>query len=148
MMKLTQHKTTGGARWAVDGQWLPESFTLELLLELPRDRMAGFLNALPRMGDAKGPLLAPLQAMQEVWASGVTYLRSRDARESESDTGDIYMKVYKAERPELFYKAMGWRVVAHEAPIRVRRDSTWNVPEPELTLVINSVLGSGRFLRG
>ena len=66
----------------------------------------------PEWVTQKDPLLAPLQAMQEVWASGVTYLRSRDARESESDTGDIYMKVYKAERPELFYKAMGWRVVA------------------------------------
>ena len=84
--------------------------------------------------------MAPLEPSQEVWASGVTYLRSRDARESESDTGDIYMKVYRAKRPELFYKALGWRVVANGEPIRVRKDSTWDVPEPELTLVINSAL--------
>lgn len=147
-MKLTQHKTPGGARWAADGQWLPTSFSLDLLLELPRDRIAGFLDALPRLGDADGPLLPPLQPMQEVWASGVTYLRSRDAREAESDTGDIYMKVYNAERPELFFKALGWRVVAHEAPIKVRKDSAWDVPEPELTLVINSALEVVGFCAG
>ncbi len=139
-MKLTQHKTPCGARWAADGQWLPTRFSLEMLLELPREGIAGFLDALPRMGDAEGPLLAPLQPMQEVWASGVTYLRSRNAREAESDTGDIYMKVYNAERPELFYKALGWRVVAAGEPIHIRKDSTWDVPEPELTLVINSAL--------
>ena len=139
-MKLTRHKTAEGARWAADGQWLPPSFSLELLLELPRESISGFLDALPRAGDAEGTPLAPLEPMQEVWASGVTYLRSRDAREAESDTGDIYMKVYRAERPELFYKALGWRVIAPEEPIRVRKDSTWDVPEPELILVINSTL--------
>jgi 2-dehydro-3-deoxy-D-arabinonate dehydratase len=139
-MKLTRHKTHNGARWAVDGQWLPMTFTLELFLELPRERLPDFLDALPRMGPAEGPLLPPLESMQEVWASGVTYLRSRDAREAESDTGDIYMKVYTAERPELFFKALGWRVVATGEPIHIRPDSAWDVPEPELTLVINSAL--------
>jgi 2-dehydro-3-deoxy-D-arabinonate dehydratase len=98
------------------------------------------MDALPKLGAARGGLLPPIEATQEVWASGVTYLRSRDAREAESDTGDIYMKVYRAERPELFYKALGWRVVAAGESIRVRKDSTWDVPEPELTLVINSGL--------
>src|SRR6202012_558701 len=85
-------------------------------------------------------LLAPV-GMQEVWAAGVTYLRSRDARMEESkDSGgaDFYDKVYAAERPELFLKAQGHRVVAHGAAVYIRRDSSWNVPEPELTLFINS----------
>jgi 2-dehydro-3-deoxy-D-arabinonate dehydratase len=139
-MKLTRHQTKNGSRWAVDGQWLPTTFSLDILLELPREKIREIFGALPRMGKAEGKILPPLEAMHEVWASGVTYLRSRDAREAESDTGDIYMKVYLAERPELFYKASGWRVIAPGDPIRIRMDSTWDVPEPELTLVINSSL--------
>ena len=78
---------------------------------------------------------------QEVWAAGVTYLRSRDARMEESkDAGgaDFYSKVYNAERPELFFKALPHRVAAPGAEVLIRRDSKWNVPEPELTLFINS----------
>lgn len=78
---------------------------------------------------------------QEVWAAGVTYLRSRDARMEESrDSGgaDFYSKVYNAERPELFFKAFAHRVAAHKEKVFIRRDSKWNVPEPELTLFINS----------
>jgi 2-dehydro-3-deoxy-D-arabinonate dehydratase len=84
-----------------------------------------------------GALLAPLEATQEVWAAGVTYQRSREARRAESDVGDVYDRVYAAARPELFFKSIGWRVVAHQQPLRIRADSAWNVPEPELTLVIN-----------
>ena len=83
---------------------------------------------------------APL-GRQEVWAAGVTYLRSRDARMDESkDAGgaDFYSKVYNAERPELFFKALPHRVAAHNEQVYIRRDSNWNVPEPELTLFINS----------
>ena len=78
---------------------------------------------------------------QEVWAAGVTYLRSRDARMEESkDSGgaDFYSKVYHAERPELFFKALPHRVAAHKEKVFIREDSKWNVPEPELTLFINS----------
>jgi 2-dehydro-3-deoxy-D-arabinonate dehydratase len=78
---------------------------------------------------------------QEVWAAGVTYLRSRDARMDESkDSGgaDFYSKVYHAERPELFFKALPHRVAAHKEKVYIRKDSNWNVPEPELTLFINS----------
>lgn len=85
-------------------------------------------------------LLAPIGA-QEVWAAGVTYLRSRDARMEESkDSGgaSFYDKVYEAERPELFFKAHPHRVAAHGEDVYIRRDSTWNVPEPELTLFIDS----------
>lgn len=78
---------------------------------------------------------------QEVWAAGVTYFRSRTARmeESEDSGGDrFYDLVYEAERPELFFKATAPRVRGHLDKIRVRADSTWDVPEPELTLAINS----------
>ena len=88
-------------------------------------------------------LQAPI-GKQEVWAAGVTYLRSRDARMEESKTSggaDFYDKVYAAERPELFFKSMPHRVAAHNGEVYIRKDSTWNVPEPELTLYINS---SGR----
>jgi 2-dehydro-3-deoxy-D-arabinonate dehydratase len=86
-------------------------------------------------------LMAPIGSEQEVWAAGVTYLRSRDARMEESaETGgaSFYDKVYAAERPELFFKALPHRVAAHEEDVYIRRDSTWDVPEPELTLFINS----------
>ena len=93
----------------------------------------------------KTVLLAPI-GRQEVWASGVTYLRSRDARMEESrksagDTGGgsaFYDRVYDAERPELFFKSTPERVVGPGANVRIRADSTWNVPEPELTLFITS----------
>ncbi len=78
---------------------------------------------------------------QEVWASGVTYLRSRDARmeeSKESGAADVYQKVYDAERPELFFKSLPARVVGSGDQVFIRKDSTWNVPEPELTLFINS----------
>jgi 2-dehydro-3-deoxy-D-arabinonate dehydratase len=84
-------------------------------------------------------LMAPIGA-QEVWAAGVTYLRSRDARMEESkDSGGatFYDKVYEAERPELFFKSQPHRVASHGEDVYIRRDSTWNVPEPELTLFID-----------
>ncbi len=78
---------------------------------------------------------------QEIWAAGVTYYRSREARmeESEQAGGDVfYNKVYEAERPELFFKATPARTRGHGAKIGIRQDSTWDVPEPELTLAINA----------
>ena len=140
-MLLTRHESLdggGGARWALDGQLLPPQFGLDLALQLPRANLADFLRALPRGGAPAGKLLAPLEPGHEVWAAGVTYLRSREAREAESSVKDVYARVYDARRPELFFKAIGWRVVGHEQPIRVRADSRWNVPEPELVLVINA----------
>lgn len=88
----------------------------------------------------RNQILAPIVS-QEVWASGVTYLRSREARMEESKDsggGDFYAKVYDAERPELFFKATAARTVGHGAEVLIRRDSKWNVPEPELTLCISS----------
>jgi 2-dehydro-3-deoxy-D-arabinonate dehydratase len=87
-----------------------------------------------------GNLLAPI-GNQEVWAAGVTYLKSRDARmeeSKESGASDVYSKVYDADRPELFFKALPHRVSAPGEAVYIRKDSTWNVPEPELTLYINS----------
>jgi 2-dehydro-3-deoxy-D-arabinonate dehydratase len=86
-------------------------------------------------------LLAPIGPRQEVWAAGVTWLRSRDARMEESAASGgatFYDKVYDAERPELFFKSQPHRVAAHGEDVYIRRDSTWNVPEPELALFINS----------
>jgi 2-dehydro-3-deoxy-D-arabinonate dehydratase len=85
------------------------------------------------------PLLAPI-GNQEVWASGVTYHSSRRARIAESKDaggGDFYDRVYTAERPELFFKAVALKVAGPDSLVKIRRDATWSVPEPELTLVIN-----------
>ncbi len=85
-------------------------------------------------------ILAPI-GTQEVWAAGVTYLRSKVARMEESGQSGgatFYDKVYDAERPELFFKANAHRTVGTNEYVRIRKDSTWDVPEPELTLVVNS----------
>lgn len=85
-------------------------------------------------------ILAPIEN-QEIWASGVTYMRSREARMEESqDSGgaDFYAKVYEAERPELFFKSTAARCVGTGEKVRIRKDSKWNVPEPELTLLITT----------
>src|SRR3954466_9113248 len=89
---------------------------------------------------APAALRAPI-GTQEVWAAGVTYFRSRTARMEEAKAGgggDFYERVYSAPRPELFFKATARRVVGPEQPVRVRSDSRWSVPEPELALVINA----------
>ena len=86
------------------------------------------------------PSLLPPIGGQEVWASGVTYYKSREARMDESKDaggGDFYDRVYYADRPELFMKALPHRVVGHGQKVKIRGDSQWNVPEPELTLMIN-----------
>jgi 2-dehydro-3-deoxy-D-arabinonate dehydratase len=83
---------------------------------------------------------APIQS-QELWAAGVTYLKSKEERQEESKSaggGDFYKRVYEAERPELFFKGNRCRIVNPGGKVRIRKDSNWNVPEPELTLVITS----------
>ncbi|MEZ2339014.1 fumarylacetoacetate hydrolase family protein [Mucilaginibacter sp. RCC_168] len=115
-----------------------------------RDDLAGYLqlistdttpiNAEVKNEHLNGKILPPIGS-QEVWAAGVTYLKSRDARmeESESSGGaSLYDKVYDAPRPELFFKAIAQRVSGTGAEVYIRKDSEWNVPEPELTLFINS----------
>ncbi|MGB6429835.1 MAG: fumarylacetoacetate hydrolase family protein [Candidatus Acidiferrales bacterium] len=85
-------------------------------------------------------ILAPI-SKQEVWAAGVTYLRSRTARRAESEDsggGSFYDRVYTAKRPELFFKSNPQSVAGHGEPVRIRRDSKWNVPEPELVAAVNA----------
>ena len=104
--------------------------------------LAADLKARSRQTDALANvrLLAPV-SMQEVWAAGVTYKRSKIAREEESvGAAAFYDKVYTAARPELFLKAAPWRVVGPGDHVRIRRDGKWNVPEPELALVISPEL--------
>ncbi len=137
-MYLTQHQTLPGPRWAVDGRFLPPGFSLAMLLALPRPALAPALAALVTPESAGGPLLPPIEPLQEVWAAGVTYQRSQEARAAESTVADVYTNVYHAARPELFFKAAGWRVAGDGMPIAVRLDSDWSVPEPELTLVVNA----------
>ncbi len=136
-MFIAHYQTDRGPRWAADGYLLAEPFDLRMVLALPRADLAGFIQRNQTTEAATGSLLAPLEATHEVWGAGVTYQRSREARRAESDLGDIYDRVYAAVRPELFFKSIGWRVVAHQQPLRIRADSTWNVPEPEMTLVVN-----------
>ncbi|RAJ05879.1 fumarylacetoacetate hydrolase family protein [Arenibacter echinorum] len=104
--------------------------TLSLISKLdPIENSATILN---------GSLMPPV-GRQEIWASGVTYYKSREARIEESKDaggGDFYDRVYNAERPELFFKSTASRAVGHKQDVRIRKDSKWNVPEPELTLVI------------
>jgi len=104
-----------------------------------REDLSGYLQSLNQPADAPRDILAPIQH-QEVWAAGVTYFRSRAARMAESQSaggGDFYDRVYNAARPELFMKATAHRVVGPAAAVRIRRDSKWNVPEPELTYLIS-----------
>src|SRR4029450_11910069 len=83
-------------------------------------------------------LLTPVES-QEVWAAGVTYLRSRDARMVESGfSANAYDRVYDATRPEIFFKSLPEKVVSPGEPVGIRRDARWNVPEPELVVVLNS----------
>lgn len=104
----------------------------------------GFLLSILAQGkpceeDELSPLEAPIEH-QEVWASGVTYYRSRSARIEESKDaggGDFYDRVYSAERPELFFKAVAHKVAGPNSKVRIRSDAKWSVPEPELTLAVS-----------
>lgn len=84
-------------------------------------------------------LLPPIDGRTEVWAAGVTYVRSREARVAESEkSATVYEQVYDAERPEIFFKSPAWKVVGDQEPVAVRTDSTVDVPEPELAVVANA----------
>ena len=123
---------------------LPIEASLDRFLasEDPEALLAGWFEAgSPTEPPSTESLLAPIES-QEVWAAGVTYSRSRTARAVESNEAGadrFYDLVYEAERPELFFKATPNRVVGTGSGVRIRVDSSWNVPEPELTLVINAM---------
>ena len=111
------------------------------LLEQPHAAeflQAAIRHSLPRHSLDAVRLLTPVER-QEVWAVGVTYIRSKTARMEESEfSASAYDKVYEAERPELFFKALPDKVSGSGQPVAIRRDGRWNVPEPELALVLNS----------
>jgi len=95
-------------------------------------------DKLPRFRLSEVQLCAPVER-QEVWAAGVTYLRSKKARMEESDfSATAYDRVYEAERPELFFKSLPEKVTGPDEPVGIREDARWSVPEPELALVLNS----------
>jgi 2-dehydro-3-deoxy-D-arabinonate dehydratase len=140
---------TGGAVADLTGTAEPWFADLGALLQtLGRDGAGQSLQALidaalpaaSRIPLQDGHLLPPIDR-QEVWAAGVTYERSREARMSESEyAADMYWRVYEAERPELFFKADGRRVSGQGGRIHVRADSRWTVPEPELTVLLDPML--------
>ena len=114
--------------------------SLAELLTLPLDEIRNLVAQASQKSElfSHDRLLPPVDGLTEIWASGVTYNRSRSAREEESDHADVYSRVYKAERPELFFKSVAWRVTGDGEPIGVRSDSKINAPEPELALVCNA----------
>ena len=145
-MQIIRYKSSGGIHLGMshNGQLIdhfqPNSELHDLLrlsagelrVQIENASQSGATNNLP------APLLAPIDGETEVWAAGVTYKQSEQARMEESGTPDIYARVYAAKRPELFFKATARRVAGPGAPIVVRTDSTWDVPEPELVLVVNA----------
>ena len=146
-MKLCRFKNQFGETrvgLAVDDTTLADltSEGIRTITELLEDagcvaRVEALAN-LPTVLLAEVTLLTPVER-QEVWAAGVTYLRSKTARMEESDfSASAYDLVYEADRPEIFFKSLPEKVVGPNKPVGIRADAKWNVPEPELTLVINS----------
>src|SRR5262245_59303146 len=148
-MKLCRFQTAGAATRV--GLIVDEESVLDLapagvnsVTLLLQDReLAGRLKAfsqerLPRLSLREVTLVTPVE-QQEVWAAGVTYLRSKKARMEESEfSANAYDRVYEAERPELFFKSLPEKVVSPGEAVGIRADARWNVPEPEIALVIDS----------
>ena len=132
--------TTHLCLWRDRELWDLHPLTLDDLLRMPLAQIRKTLDSASETrlrADPNVQLLAPAES-QEVWAAGVTYLRSREARLEETSQKNIYEHVYESDRPELFFKSAGWRVVPHGGELGVRADSTWDVPEPELAVLSNS----------
>jgi 2-dehydro-3-deoxy-D-arabinonate dehydratase len=152
-MALCRYRESHGAAsraswgWMVNGRIHPlDEHMVARCFESPGEE--GGLNALAALAGTESrpvaDLAAPLGDGQEVWAAGVTYESSKFARMAESaEGGDFYAKVYVADRPELFFKATPGRTVGPGEKVRIRQDSRWNVPEPELAVVIAA---TGRIL--
>jgi 2-dehydro-3-deoxy-D-arabinonate dehydratase len=138
-MKLYRRRD-GVAIETEKGNFYSEGLSFDHLFQQsePGEWLRSHRPTFEKAGTTYGPLLPPLEG-QEVWAAGVTYRRSREARMEESEReADVYDRVYRAERPELFFKATPQRVVGHEGEVGIRSDSDWNVPEAELALAITS----------
>lgn len=153
---IDQHAVTDiTERFVSLGAWLNASLRdvrsaiQRLEQPAPEDVPAGQLHEFaisPQAG--RRYLLAPVDH-QEIWAAGVTYERSRRARQEEAqDGGDIYARVYAAERPELFFKTYGEKVVGPGEAVGIRQDASWSVPEPELAVILNSQLEVAGFCIG
>ncbi len=142
-MALHLHRTRSGLILSLDGKYFvgPDAEIDDVINRPePLAEMTEFVrSADPLPAPDPHDLLAPVGS-QEVWAAGVTYERSREGRREEakeSGAAVFYSRVYDAPRPELFFKAAGWRVIGPHGAIRIRSDAHWNVPEPELVLVLN-----------
>ena len=137
------YRTTDGIFVQQDGRYYPvDETSIDTLVA--REDLHGYLSSVIAKGSStdqfdQATLQAPIEH-QEVWAAGVTYYRSRSARIEESKDaggGDFYDRVYSAERPELFFKAVAHKVAGPRSSVKIRQDATWSVPEPELTLLVN-----------
>jgi 2-dehydro-3-deoxy-D-arabinonate dehydratase len=112
--------------------------SLASLLALPAEEIRAVIESTGPAEDGELTLLPPVDGLTEVWAAGVTYQRSSSARQEESEVADVYARVYRAERPELFLKSPAWRVCGAGEPVGIRPDSAISVPEPELAVVCNA----------
>lgn len=124
--------------YTADADW--DSFLNDDLLFVKMKAITEKQTPVEATDKIKNGILAPIQS-QEIWACGVTYYRSKVGRQEESKQsggGDFYARVYEAERPEVFFKNTAHRTAGHGGKVRIRKDSEWNVPEPELTLVVTS----------
>lgn len=129
---------SGGKFYLHDADW--DTFINQDNLVAVCDSLAQKSEPLSNAASLVGDSLLPPLKSQELWACGVTYFRSKVGRQEESKDaggGDFYGRVYEARRPEVFFKATPHRVVGHGGLVNIRKDSTWDVPEPELTLVVN-----------
>ncbi len=136
------YRCTDGPRGEINGRFFAlRDVGWDDLFNHPalRERLVDLARRAPETAPPRPEeLLAPI-GRQEVWAAGVTYWRSRTARMAESEkTADAYDRVYAAARPELFFKATPHRVVGPGGAVRIRRDSSWSVPEPELAVAVNA----------
>ena len=141
------YKTTNGIIIEKDGAFFQagkavwdEFFNDDRLYEKMQETVSAGKSVPVTKDDIPEGIEAPI-GNQEIWASGVTYFNSKLGRQEESEEkggGDFYARVYEADRPELFFKATAHRTVGHGGQVVIRPDSTWNVPEPELTLAITS----------
>jgi 2-dehydro-3-deoxy-D-arabinonate dehydratase len=131
--RLARGGVDEGPRALIAAEW-----SLARLLSLPAKQFAKAVRSTSEEALPVGALMRAPVADQEIWAAGVTYERSRAARGEESKLPDQYDRVYEAERPEVFFKSTGRRVRACGEPVGIRADSTWDVPEPELALVVNN----------
>jgi 2-dehydro-3-deoxy-D-arabinonate dehydratase len=148
---LVQYKTPTSTVWLglEQGEMLyslndPSGRQLDWLLSseptAPRaqDFLAAMQSAVSERVDRSTVTMQTPVSQQEVWAAGVTYKRSEEAREAESNQSMLYTRVYNAARPELFFKSMGYDVVRLGDPVAIRYDAHWSVPEPELVVVLNA----------